>query len=93
MRLFAAISSLSRRDSPSARPIAPLPGAGATKVAAAVFDDGLQILDRLLEAIIDHGRNRIRSSGPGPRRRPQAALNDLIGIGAAPLEPLLQRMA
>jgi len=63
------------------------------QVAAAVFDDGLQILDRLLEAIIDDDVVEFSPVTQILGGVPQAALNDFIGIGAAPFEPKLQRLA
>src|SRR5882757_2475860 len=63
------------------------------QMAAAAFDDGLQIFDRLLEAIIDDHVVEFSPVTQVLGGVAQAALNDLGGIGAAPLEPELQRLA
>ena len=60
---------------------------------AAFVHDGVQILDRLLEAIVDHDVVEFRPMRDVAPRVSQAPLDHRLGVGAARLEPLLEGLA
>ena len=59
-------------------------------MAAAILDDGLQVRESTVEAVIDHDVVEFRPVGDVLRGVPQPARDHRLRIGAAGLEPLLQ---
>ena len=68
-------------------------GSSCGQMAAAAFDYGLQVFDRLLESIVDDNVVEFVPMAQILGRVPQAPLNHIVGVRAAPLETQLQRLA